>query len=158
AETEVDAQQVNLTRFPLFFPEKRAFFLEGSVNFDFGIGLDTDFIPFFSRRIGLFDARRVPILGGVKLFGRAGRWGIGVVDARTDDLLREATSAGAEGSNLGAARVTYDASEHLRVGAIVTDGDPSATTDNRLFGTDLVWQTSKMFGGKNFAAGGWWTR
>jgi hypothetical protein len=158
AETEVDAQQVNLTRFPLFFPEKRAFFLEGSTNFDFGVGLGTDLIPFFSRRIGLFDARRVPILAGLKLFGRAGRWGIGVVDAYTDDLPPDGVSSGANGSNLGAARVTYDVSEHLRVGTIVTDGDPSGLTENRLFGADVVWQTSKLFGGKNFTAGGWWTR
>jgi hypothetical protein len=158
AETEVDQEQVNLTRFPLFFPEKRAFFLEGSNNFDFGVGLGTDLIPFFSRRIGLFDARRVPILAGIKLFGRAGRWGIGVVDAYTDDLPPEGTSIGAAGSNLGAARVTYDVSEHLRLGTIVTDGDPSGLTENRLFGADLVWQTSKLFGDKNFSTGGWWTQ
>jgi Domain of unknown function (DUF5916) len=158
AETEVDAQQINLTRFPLFFPEKRPFFLEGSTNFDFGVGLGTEFIPFFSRRVGLFDGRRVPILGGVKLFGRAGRWGIGVLDAYTDDLSTEGASAGAPRSNLGAARVTYDVSEHLRMGTIVTDGDPSGQAENRLFGADLVWQTSKMFGDKNFTAGGWWTR
>jgi hypothetical protein len=158
AETEVDAQQVNLTRFPPFFPEKRAFFLEGSTHFDFGVGLGTDLIPFFSRRIGLFDARRVPILAGLKLFGRAGRWGIGVVDAYTEDLPQEGTSLGATGSNLGAARVTYDVSDHLRVGTIVTDGDPSGVTENRLFGADVVWQTSKLFGGRNLTAGGWWTR
>jgi len=158
AETEVDAQQVNLTRFPLFFAEKRAFFLEGSTQFDFGIGLESDFVPFFSRRIGLFDARRVEILGGVKLFGRAGRWGIGVVDAYTKDLPPDAASPGAEGSNLGAARVTYDVSDHLRLGTIVTAGDPSGLTENRLFGADLLWQTSQLFGGKNFAVGGWWTR
>lgn len=158
AETEVDAEQINLTRFPLFFPEKRAFFLEGSTNFDFGVGLGTDFIPFFSRRVGLFDERRVPILAGVKVFGRAGRWGLGVLDAYTDDLPPEETSAGAPRSNLGAARVTYDVTEHLRIGSIFTDGDPSGLTQNRLFGTDLVWQTSKLFGGKNFTAGGWWTR
>ena len=158
AETEVDDQQVNLTRFPLFVPEKRAFFLEGSTAFDFGVGLGSDFIPFFSRRIGLFDARRVPILAGIKLFGRAGRWGIGVVDAYTRDLPPEGGSPGATGTNLGAARVTYDASEHLRIGTIVTGGDPSGLTENRLFGADVVWQTSKLFGGKNFTAGGWWTR
>jgi hypothetical protein len=158
AETEVDAQQINLTRFPLFFPEKRAFFLEGSTDFDLGVGLGTDLIPFFSRRIGLFDARRVPILAGIKLFGRAGRWGIGVVDAYTDKLPPEGASPGATGSNLGAARVTYDVSEHLRIGTIVTDGDPSGLTENSLFGADVVWQTSKLFGGKNLTAGGWWMR
>jgi hypothetical protein len=158
AETEVDAEQVNLTRFPLFVPEKRAFFLEGSTDFDFGVGLGTDLIPFFSRRIGLFDGRRVPILAGLKLFGRTGRWGIGVVDAYTDELSAEGNSTEAPRTNLGAARVTYDVSEHLRLGTIVTDGDPSGLTENRLFGADVIWQTSKMFGDKNFTAGGWWTR
>ena len=61
AETEVDTRRTNLTRFPLFFPEKRTFFLEGSDIFDFGVGLTTfhnsDIVPFFSRRIGLYGQR-----------------------------------------------------------------------------------------------------
>ena len=158
AETEADLQQINLTRFPLFYPEKRAFFLEGSTQFDFGLGLGSDFIPFFSRRVGLFEGRRVPILAGVKLVGRTGRWGIGLVDAYTKDLGSDEDSPGAQGSNLGSARVTYDASEHLRVGGIFTDGDPAGVTTNHLFGLDVVWQTSTLFGGKNFAMGGWGTR
>ena len=58
AETEVDTRQINLTRFPLFFPEKRAFFLEGANQYDFGLGLGGEspqFIPFFSRQVGLLD-------------------------------------------------------------------------------------------------------
>ena len=53
AETEVDARVVNLTRFPLFFPERRSFFLKGADIFEFGLGLGNDLIPFFSRRIGI---------------------------------------------------------------------------------------------------------
>ena len=158
AETEVDLQQINLTRFPLFFPEKRAFFLEGSTQFDFGLGLGSDFIPFFSRRIGLFEGRRVPIVAGIKLLGRAGPWGIGLVDAYTRDLGQLGDSPGAEGSNLGSARVTFDASSHLRLGGIYTDGDPAGTTTNRLTGLDSVWQTSTLFGGKNLAFAGWAAR
>jgi len=60
AETEVDARRTNLTRFPLFFPEKRTFFLEGADIYDFGLGLGADVIPFFSRRIGLFQGEEVP--------------------------------------------------------------------------------------------------
>src|SRR5262249_45299016 len=123
AETEIDVEQINLTRFPLFFPEKRAFFLESSTHFQFGLGLEEDFIPFFSRRIGLLEGRRVPILGGGELLGRAGRWGIGLLDTYTDDLEPEGTSPGADGSNLAAGRVTYDVTDHLRAGAIATDGD-----------------------------------
>ena len=158
AETEADLQQINLTRFPLFYPEKRAFFLEGSTQFDFGLGLGSDFIPFFSRRIGLFEGRRVPILAGIKLLGRTGRWGIGLVDAYTKDLGPEEDSPGVQGSNLGSARVTYDVSPHLRLGGIFTDGDPAGVRTNRLFGFDAIWQTSTLFGGKNFAMGGWETR
>ena len=86
AETEVDTRQINLTRFPLFYPEKRQFFNDGANHFSFGLGLEEDFIPFFSRRVGLFEGEQVPIQGGVKLVGRQGRWGIGVLDVQTDDI------------------------------------------------------------------------
>ncbi len=149
AETEVDTRQINLTRFPLFFPEKRSFFLEGSNLFAFGTGLHVDFIPFFSRRIGLYDGQEVPLLGGVKLLGRAGRFGIAVLDTVTGD------SSVSRGTNLFAGRVTYDADEHLTVGAIVTDGDPDGVHDNTLGGVDVLWRTSTFLGDKNFSVGGW---
>ena len=57
AETEVDTRRTNLTRFPLFFPEKRTFFLEGDDIFSFGLGLNQDVLPYFSRRIGLVGGR-----------------------------------------------------------------------------------------------------
>jgi hypothetical protein len=84
AQTEVDDRQVNLTRFPLFFPEKRDFFLEGSGSFDFSREPSSDFTAFFSRRIGL-DARGRPqkIDYGVKLTGQAGRFDLGVLQVRT---------------------------------------------------------------------------
>lgn len=102
AETEVDARQVNLTRFPLFFPEKRDFFLEGSDQFEFGSGLGRDFIPFFSRRIGLYEGQQVPLDVGGKVLGRSGRWGIGLLGARTG------AGASTAPSNLYVGRVTYD--------------------------------------------------
>src|SRR5947209_14189757 len=74
AETEVDARQIKLTRFELFFPEKRAFFLEGANQYTFGLGLGQQFIPFFSRNVGLLDGVQIPLDGGVKLNGRAGNW------------------------------------------------------------------------------------
>src|SRR5207248_11539370 len=86
AETEVDARQINLTRFPLFFPEKRAFFLEGANQYDFGLGLSEQFIPFFSRRVGLSDnGDQIPLDGGVKLNGRVGRWNLAALDVQTRD-------------------------------------------------------------------------
>ncbi|HHQ48585.1 MAG TPA: hypothetical protein ENK19_06840, partial [Acidobacteria bacterium] len=149
AETEVDTRQINLTRFPLFFPEKRAFFVEGSNLFQFGTGLGYDFIPFFSRRIGLYEGRQVPMLGGAKLLGRSGKWGIGVLDAVTG------RSSETEQANLFAGRVTYDVDRHLTVGTIVTDGDPDGVHDNTLVGVDALWRTSTFRGSKNFSVGGW---
>jgi Domain of unknown function (DUF5916) len=149
AETEVDTRQINLTRFPLFYPEKRQFFTDGSNQFDFGIGIAEEFIPFFSRRVGLYNGEQVPLLGGVKLIGREGRWGVGVLDVQTDDI------PGAPGSNLFAGRVTYDVDEHLRVGAIATNGNPDGVDANYLGGVDAIWRTSTFRGDKNFTVGAW---
>ncbi len=154
AETEVDTRRINLTRFPLFFPEKRGFFLEGSDQFAFGSGLGRDFLPFFSRRIGLVEGMQVPIDAGVKILGRSGRWGIGAVDVHTSatELTRDA--------NLFSGRVTYDLNPHLTVGGIATDGDPYGVDDNTLVGLDANWQTSTLAGDKNFSVGTWaaWSR
>ena len=90
AETEVDTQQINLTRFPLFFPEKRAFFLEGANQYDFGLGLggeEPQFIPFFSRNIGLLDGAQIPISAGLKLNGRVGKWNLALLDVQTRDAV-----------------------------------------------------------------------
>jgi len=149
AETEVDSRQINLTRFPLFFPEKRAFFLEGSDQFAFGSGLGRDLVPFFSRRIGLYEGEQVPLDVGGKVLGRSGRWGIGLLGARTG------AAAAAEPANLYVGRVTYDVDTHLTVGTIATDGDPDGVSDNTLLGADAVWQTSTLGGDKNFSVGGW---
>ncbi len=149
AETEVDTRRINLTRFPLFFPEKRAFFLEGSELFSFGSNLSRSFIPFFSRRVGLYQGRQVPINAGVKVLGQAGRWGVAVLDTglRQTELTRA--------TNLFAGRVTYDVDHHLTVGAIGTNGDPDGIHQNTLMGTDALWRTSTFRGNKNLVLGAW---
>ena len=152
AETEVDTRQINLTRFPLFFPEKRHFFLEGSDLFEFALGLGTDFVPFFSRRVGLFGGNRIPIDAGVKVLGRAGKWSLAALDVAT----RDAPSA--PGTNLFAGRLTYDLDEHLRLGAVATRGNPDGVQANALGGVDAVWETSTLFGDKNFSVAGWGAR
>lgn len=152
AETEVDARQINLTRFPLYFPEKRAFFLEGSNQFQFGLGLDTDFIPFFSRTLGLVDGVPVPLSGGGKVLGRAGPVSIGALS------IRQEPSAARSGTDLSAARVSWDVDEHLRIGALGTDGNPEGPGTNRLAALDAVWQTSRLFGDKLFEVGLWTAR
>jgi hypothetical protein len=149
AETEVDTRQINLTRFPLFYPEKRQFFTDGANQFAFGIGIAEEFIPFFSRQVGLYQGEQVPLLGGVKLIGRQGRWGIGVLDVQTKDIPQ------APGSNLFAGRVTYDVDEHLRLGTIATDGNPDGVSSNSLVGVDAIWRTSTFHGDKNFTVGAW---
>jgi len=149
AETEVDTRQANLTRFPLFFPEKRSFFLEGSDIFDYGPGTDNDFIPFFSRRIGLFDGEKIALPGGVKLLGRVGSWQLAglAVAAEETDVTDKTT--------LYSARVTYDVNENLTIGAIGTHGDPEGIRDNTLGGVDVLWRTAGFRGNKNFSIGGW---
>lgn len=81
AQVEVDDQMVNLTRFSLFFPEKRQFFLERSSIFTIKTGyLDQ---LFYSRRIGIYEDDIVPIIGGLRLIGRAGKWDLGFMDMQT---------------------------------------------------------------------------
>jgi len=166
AETEVDTRQVNLTRFPLFFPEKRAFFLEGANQYDFGLGLSGDsaqFIPFFSRRIGLLGGEQIPIDAGLKVNGRIGKWNVALLDVQTretevstetaTDLALPSTVV--PGTNLFAGRVSYDFNENLRIGTILTNGDPEGLRQNTLAGIDAVWRTSKFRGNKNFLVGAW---
>ena len=84
AQVEADDQQVNLTRFSLYFPEKRQFFLERSSIFDFTFG-STGYL-FYSRKIGIYDDQQIPIWGGGRLTGRAGPWDIGVMSLQTGYL------------------------------------------------------------------------
>ncbi|MGH8147195.1 MAG: DUF5916 domain-containing protein, partial [Rhodanobacteraceae bacterium] len=154
AEAEAEQGQVNLTRFSLFIPEKRPFFLEGSNLFTFSHivkdgNLSTQFIPYFSRRIGLVDGQIVPIDEGAKLIGHAGRFSIGALDVHTG------ASAVAPATNLGVVRAAYNVDSHLRVGTLMTHGDPTGKTDNSFAGFDGVWHTSRFNGNKNLTMSGW---
>jgi hypothetical protein len=155
AETEVDTRQTNLTRFSLFFPEKRTFFLENADIYDFGIGLQSgfgspDIVPFFSRRIGLFQGEEVPLNGGGKLSGRVGNTSFGGLVTRTGsvDGLIDATT-------MATFRVKQDVLEESTAGVIGTIGDPEGRADSYLFGADFTFQTSRLAGDKNFLVGGW---
>ena len=149
AETEVDERRVNLTRFPLFYPEKRAFFLEGSEIFNFGTtSADGGFAPFFSRRIGLYEGQQVPISFGGKAYGKLGNTNLQVLDVRTSVLN------GLPADNFLAARVSQNILAESKVGLIFTDGSPTGAK-NSLAGFDLVYQTSRFMKDKNFLAGGW---
>ena len=150
SETEVDARRTNLTRFPLFYPEKRSFFLEGSEFFDFGIGLNTDVLPFHSRRIGLVDGRQVPLLAGGKLSGVVSETNIGALAVRTG----EETGTAPE-TSMGVVRVRQNVLEESSVGLIATAGDPRGRDGSWLTGADVTYQTSRLWGDKNFLLGAW---
>lgn len=103
AQVEVDDQQVNLDRFNLFFPEKRAFFLENAGQFSVGSPGEVDL--FFSRRIGIgVDGSLVPIIGGARLSGKVGQTNVGLLSMFTEDV----EAAGIEKNNFSVARVNHD--------------------------------------------------
>ena len=135
AQVEVDERQINLTRFSLFFPEKREFFLEGRGNFDFapggGGGVPT---VFFSRRIGLDDGQIVPIRAGGRVTGKVGPFDVGVLNIQTGD---EATS-GAVSTNFTVVRVKRDILRRSTIGGIFTNRSVSLVGDgsSQVYGVD----------------------
>ncbi|MEL6673575.1 MAG: DUF5916 domain-containing protein [Bacteroidota bacterium] len=151
AETEVDTRQTNLTRFPLFFPEKRLFFLEGADIFEFGFGLSRNIVPFFSRRIGLFDGNEVPILAGGKINGRLGKTAFGGLTMRTRQT--DLDGATLPGTTLGAFRVRRNVLKESSFGVIGTFGDPQSRGNAWTSGADFTYQTTRFRGDKNFLVG-----
>jgi hypothetical protein len=141
--TEVDDRQVNLTRFGLFFPEKRDFFLQDADIFEFG-GLEENGRPFFSRRIGLSeDGALVDLTVGGKVTGRVGRFNLGLLSARQDAI---GTTIPAD--NATVLRASANLLEESSVGMIVTEGNPGALADNSLAGVDFRYRNSRLPGGK----------
>lgn len=149
AETDADTRRTNLTRFPLFFPEKRSFFLEGADIYQFGLGLGQDVLPFHSRRIGLLSGLEVPINVGAKLNGRIGGNNLGALIVRTGDVETVAPDA-----TMGVVRVRQNVLSESTVGFIGTFGDPLGG-DAWTAGVDLTYQTSRFRGNKNFLIGVW---
>ena len=129
--TDVDDRQVNLTRFSLFFPEKRAFFLEDATTFDFG-GLATNGRPFFSRRIGLSaTGQPIDLDVGAKLTGRVGNFAVGAL------AVQQAADAGVAPRTLFVGRAYANVLEQSTLGGIVTVGDPTSERNNSLVGVDF---------------------
>lgn len=131
AQVEADEQQINLTRYSLFFPEKRPFFQEKSDVFDFDLIGGNKL--FYSRRIGLHEGEPVRILGGARLTGRAGEWDIGVLDmqtARHEDLSSE---------NFGVFRTKRSIlNENSYAGAMLTTRLGTDGSYNLAYGLDAV--------------------
>ncbi|HUX95329.1 MAG TPA: DUF5916 domain-containing protein [Bacteroidales bacterium] len=148
AQTEVDSRQINLTRFNLFFPEKRDFFLDGSNYFTFGINGDSENpqntanIPFFSRRIGLdTDGNPVQIKYGGKFTGKTDGWNLGMLHVKDNN----------EWKNPGytVARISRDLGKQSSIGIIGTNGNALSAGDNSLAGIDMRLASSEVAGNKN---------
>ena len=142
AQVEADEQQVNLTRFSLFFPEKREFFLENQGIFGFGgvatsgrqAGASGAPVLFYSRRIGLNEGRAVPILGGGRLTGRVGGFSLGFLNIQSDDDIASA----AHQTNFTVARIKRDLLRRSSIGAILTRRSvrEQGTGSNEAYGVD----------------------
>jgi hypothetical protein len=178
AETEVDTRQVNLTRFRLFYPEKRSFFLEDAGIFEFakadgggpGMFMGADFLPFFSRRIGLVQGwtqdYEIPIRIGQKLTGKIGRFDVGLLDVQTGRFDEEGKTDGLRlaSKNLAVGRVKANFMNQSYIGGMFTNGDPTGNTSNQMAGVDLKLATSNflnrqkniglmLFGSKTYTSG-----
>jgi hypothetical protein len=152
AQVEADEQQVNLTRFSLFFPEKRDFFLENQGTFSFGgipvtgsgasninsgfFGSGGSYAPimFYSRRIGLHEGREVPLLVGGRLTGRAGRYSLGLLNIQTGDEKQ----TGARPTNFSVLRLRRDLLRRSSVGLLLTNRSVAmnGTGANQSYGVD----------------------
>ena len=136
AQVEVDEEQINLTRFDLFFPEKRPFFLENSGFFEFGTTREVEI--FFSRRIGIDENRQlVPIDAGARISGKVGPYQLGFLNMQT----REAEGR-APANNYTVARFTRELPNRSSIGVIgvnrqATTPFEGSAAFNRTFGTDV---------------------
>ncbi|TNE57725.1 MAG: hypothetical protein EP340_07650 [Alphaproteobacteria bacterium] len=145
SDAPIDDRVVNLSRFALFLPEQRDFFLQDADIFRFG-GIDGNGTPFFSRQIGLSDTG-APVqlnLGG-KLTGRLGDLNVGVLDVlqsahynRNGDYV--------DRSNLLVGRASMNVLGESTVGAIFTSGSPNSNDENMLGGVDFNYRNSNFFG------------
>ena len=147
---EVDDRQVNLTRFSLFFPEKRDFFLQNADIFEFG-NLSGNGRPFFSRTIGLSPAGQpVDLTGGLKLAGRLGRWNIGMLGVHQEAL------AAVDADTLFVSRISANVLEQSTLGLIATAGDPASNLDNAVLGVDFNYKNSTAFQGRSLEGEAWY--
>jgi len=142
AQVEADEEQVNLTRFDLFFPEKRPFFLENAATFQFGQPQQVDL--FFSRRIGLSRAGEpIDILGGARLSGKIGAFNVGLMDMQTEEATNSSTGRLiAPANNFGVVRVQREFHRRSNVGAIFVNRQATGAAAgkdnfNRAYGADL---------------------
>ena len=164
--TEVDNRQVNLSRFSLFFPEKRGFFLRESDIFEFGRlkggdvsgNINPTFTrptlengrPFFSRRIGLSSTGNpVDLVAGAKVAGRIGGFNVGALAIRQDQ------QATVDARNLFVVRAVANVLSESSLGFIATSGNPNSNLDNTLVGADFKYTDNRFAGGHSLEGEAW---
>lgn len=155
AHTEVDDRQVNLTRFPLFFPEKRDFFLESAGNFDFSRESASDMTAFFSRRIGLDEnGRPQDIDYGVKIAGSAGGLNLGLMHVRTGG------QPAVRGEDFTIVRPKRQFFRESYAGVIYTRRATHASSlpDRQTIGADFQLSTSSFRGSQNLQLNGYYVK
>ena len=155
AETEVDARRTNLTRFPLFFPEKRTFFLEASDIFDFAPaeGHQIDVLPYHSRRIGLQGGEEVPLNFGVRAAGRVASSNFAILGVQSRGISERVPQA-----EMGVVRFRQNVLGESSIGLISTVGDAAGRSGSWLTGADVAFKTSSLFGNHKLIVGGWGLR
>lgn len=149
SNTPLDDRRVNTSRFPLFFPETRDFFLQDAAVFEFGGGALNDDVngrPFFSRNIGLVFGSQVDIVAGAKLSGEAGGVGLGVLTVQTEG------TATTDGKLLSVARATVPVLAQSELGLILTNGDPTDASENTVAGVDFQFRDETLIPGKTVQA------
>lgn len=144
AQVESDRQQINLSRFSIFYPEKRQFFLEGKNYYDMDVGRVN---LFYSRRIGIEESNEVPIIGGMRFFGKLNKTSIGIMSIQTYAKDNIAST------NYSVIKVKQDIFKQSSIGIISTQ-KYSNNHYNRVFGTNFTYSSSDIFGGKNLIIGG----
>src|SRR5262245_7948364 len=162
SDAPLDIRQVNTTRFSLFTPETRDFFLQDVSAFEFGgrsFGrnsqdrVSNNGRPFFSRNIGLVQGRPVSLIVGDKLSGQFAGFDVGAFSVLTDE-----TPTGEGGQLLSVARVTHPIFRESKVGFVVTNGDPTGLTENTVAGVDFQYRNSTLFGDKVLQADAYYMR
>ena len=152
SDAPLDIRQVNTTRFSLFTPETRDFFLQDVAAFEFGgrsFGRNSadrssnNGRPFFSRNIGLVQGRQVSLPVGDKLSGRLAGFDVGAFSVLTDT-----TPTDQKGQVLSVARATHPLFSESKFGFVFTNGDPTGLTDNTVAGADFQYRNSTLFGNK----------
>lgn len=147
--TDVDDRQVNLTRFSLFFPERRDFFLQDVDIFQFG-RLQQDGRPFFSRRLGIGSSGQpVPLDVGAKVSGRIGRFDVGTL------AISQEAYENVDAMTAFVGRVAANVLDESSVGMIMTRGDPSSNLDNTLAGVDFRYVNTRLAAGRSLEGDAW---